>query len=523
MNMRKPYTLITIALFTTTVANAQQSGDLDSTFSADGIATTDMQPPSSDGALCMALQPDGRIILAGSSQPQVGGTISMALARYLSDGSLDPSFGTGGIVITTIGPMDDAISGIALQPDGKIVVGGSSWVNGSGYVAMVARYDSTGALDPTFSGDGWRTENIGAGSEDRIGSIALQANGRIVATGVAQSSGGDDDIALARYNTDGSLDTTFSGDGMLILPMGPGEDVAGGVAVQPVDQHIVITVYSSDGSIDDFTLVRFAPDGTLDPSFGTGGIVTTSFSAGVDRVGPIVLQPDGKIIAGGTVENGLQLNPALARYEADGDLDPSFDGDGMTTSLFSALGLIGSLALMPDGRIVAAGNSGTVFMLTVFNPDGSPDNTFSGDGALSMALGNYDYGNEVAVQPDGKILFAGYSNFNPTLNDFVVLRFHTDLSIGVLEFGGSHAAPLVFPDPISDEATLRFTLERPERLSVHLVDDAGRTVHRFVDGRNFTAGPQQLTLRFADGIAAGSYVLVISGEAGSTSVRVVKE
>ena len=105
---------------------AQVSGDLDSTFSADGIATTDVQPPSSDGALCMALQPDGRIIVAGSSIPQVGGTTSLALARYLPNGNLDPAFGPGGMVTTAVGTFDDVIHAIALQPDGKIVVAGTT-------------------------------------------------------------------------------------------------------------------------------------------------------------------------------------------------------------------------------------------------------------------------------------------------------------------------------------------------------------------------------------------------------------
>lgn len=500
---------------------AQVSGDLDSTFSADGIATTDVQPPSSDGALCMALQPDGRIIVAGSSIPQVGGTTSLALARYLPNGSLDPSFGTGGTVTTAVGVFDDVIHAIALQPDGKIVVAGTTWTNGLGYEFLVARYDSTGALDPSFSGDGIQVNDLGTGSEDRAGAVAIQPNGKIVVAGFAQNA--DEDMLVCRYNSDGSFDTSFSGDGHVTIGFSTNNDRAGGLVIQP-DGMIAIAGYTNSGSDGDFALVRLTTAGIPDTGFGTNGTVFTSFGPGIDQGACLLLQPDGKLVAGGVASNGLQLNPALARYEPDGDLDPSFDGDGLMTSLFSSFGSFGSVALLPDGRIVAGGNSGSILLLSVFNPNGSPDNSFSGDGALSMALGTYDYGTEVAVQADGKILLAGYSNFSATLNDFVVLRFHTDLSIGVLEFTGMETAPLIYPNPIGDQATLRYALKSSERITMRLTDAHGRVVMTFLDGVTQSAGEQRVELQLPQTLATGSYLLTIAAaDHGTVSVRMVKE
>ena len=410
--------------------SAQVSGDLDSTFSAEGIVNTDITPMSNDHGTCMALQPDGRMVVAGNSLANGGNGYTVAVARYMPDGSLDNSFGTNGTVTTAVGPMDDGAHAVAVQPDGKILVGGASFDNGLGYLFLMVRYNADGTLDNSFSGDGWRTDNIGAGSEDRILSIAVQADGKIIAAGRA-GNGTDQDIALARYNADGSLDNSFSGDGLLVAPVGPGNDEAIGVAVQP-DGRILIAGYSGNGTDDHITLERFNADGTLDGTFGNGGGVTTSYGPEIDWAYALALQPDGRILAARGVMNGLQLNFAVLRYEANGILDNTFSSDGITVNTFSALCIARSLALLPDGRIVAGGTSGSSTMLAVYNADGTPDNNFSGDGVQSHLEGANNYGNAVAVQADGRIVQAGTANFPNTLDDFLLLRYLNDLNIGVL-------------------------------------------------------------------------------------------
>lgn len=515
-------TLITaVVAIGTSSAVAQLPGDLDITFSTDGFVTTEIQPPSWDNAMCMALQPDGRILVAGTSTPpQIGGSYVLALARYMPDGTLDPSFDSDGKVTTAIGTMDDALYAIAIQQDGKIVVGGSSFENGSGYLFLVARYNADGSLDSSFNGVGWRIDDIGVGPEDRIFSIALQADEKIVVAGRA-SSGTHEDMALARYNPDGSLDNTFSGDGIIVSSVGSGNDEAYGMVVQP-NGRIVIAGFSGDGTDDDFTLARFDADGALDPSFDSDGIVTTSFGPGIDRAFSIALQPDGRIVAGGMASNGPEINFALVRYGTDGDLDLTFSDDGKTINGFSALCFARSPALMPDGRITIGGTSGYGFMVALYNADGTPDISFSGDGVQSTSIED-SYGNAVAVQTDGKILLAGTANFPSDLNHFAVVRYITSLNIDVLELGGTHQAPLIYPNPIGLNTTLEYELRSSERITIRLEDLEGRTVKTYLNGTVQAAGPQRVALELSDAIAPGTYLLTISSAQGSASVQVVKE
>ena len=201
------YALLAITI--SHAALAQQPGDPDSTFASDGIVTTDFAPTGNDFGEAVAIQPDGKIVVAGTSFN--GSTYVFALARYSTNGDLDPTFGSGGRVTTAIGNMDDRATAVAIQPDGKIVAAGSSFTNGTGYGFALVRYNPDGSLDNTFSGDGIQHDDISAGSDEAY-SIALQPDGKIVLAGYANNGSSNDDFALLRYNPDGTLDNTFSGD-----------------------------------------------------------------------------------------------------------------------------------------------------------------------------------------------------------------------------------------------------------------------------------------------------------------------
>jgi len=238
---------------------------------------------------------------------------------------------------------------------------------------------SAGSLDGLFDADGKATTDFGAG--DDCASAAIdQPDGKIVVAGYA-SNGSDDDFAVSRYNADGSLDATFDVDGKRMTDFGGGMDNGFGVALQP-DGSIVVAGGTDDGVDGDFALVRYAPDGSLDPSFGTGGKVVTDVQGTDDRLADVVIQPDGRILVSGGSSDGTAYDFALARYQADGSLDDSFDHDGLVTTDFGtgenrALGV----AIQSDGKIVAAGyfdtGSGQDFALARYNTDGSPDATRS--------------------------------------------------------------------------------------------------------------------------------------------------
>src|SRR6266511_3302132 len=282
-------------------------GDLDTSFGTGGKVTTAIGF-GSDAASAVALQADGKIVAAGYSFN--GSNFDFALARYNANGTLDAGFGTAGKVTTTFGSSGDAASALALQPDGKIAAAGYSY-NGANFDFALARYNANGSLDAGFGAAGKVTTAIGS-SHDFASALALQADGKIVAAGRSYN-GANYDFALVRYNPNGSLDPGFGTGGKVTTAIGSSHDFASALALQ-ADGKSVAAGRSYNGTNDDFALARYNPDGSLDPGFGTGGKVTTAIGSGYEDAYAVALQADGKIVAAGYSWNGTNNDFALARY-----------------------------------------------------------------------------------------------------------------------------------------------------------------------------------------------------------------
>ncbi len=303
-----------------------------------------------------------------------GAFIAAALpgAAVAGPGALDPSFGTGGQVTTDFGGFDSA-QAVAVQSDGKIVAAGSS---GGGDFAL-ARYNADGTLDSTFGSGGKLTTDFGG--FDAASALAIQHDGRIVVTGRT----GSGDFALARYNGDGSLDSTFGSGGKVTTDVG-GFDAALGVALQSDGKIVAV---GGGGSGSDFVVARYSANGSLDSSFGSGGLVTTNLG-GFEAATAVALQTDGKIVAtGSTFSSGFQQF-VLTRYNTDGSIDSSFGTDGKVLTDFGlGSGFGGALVIQPDGKIVAAGRAGSDFVVARYNTDGSPDASFGSGGRATTDFG----------------------------------------------------------------------------------------------------------------------------------------
>ncbi len=404
-------------------------GDLDPTFGTGGKLITDFGGRS-DGAAAMAIQADGKIVVVGDSF--AGATSDFALARYNSNGTLDTTFGTAatGKVTTDFGGVDQPRA-VAIQPDGKIVVGGAA---GAPNLFALARYNPDGSLDPSFGSGGKVTTSFAErGGQVGVNAVAIQPDGKIVAAGFAGTSGSDRDHALARYNPDGTLDPTFGTGGKVITSFN-GFDEAAAMALQ-ADGKIVTAGFSgpASGSFD-FALARLNPDGSLDPTFGTGGKVIIDFGGpGEEQGRSVAVQPDGKIVVAGISIVGGTFDFALARLNPDGSLDPTFGTGGKVTTDFGSSDGGSSVAIQPDGKIVVAGFSNVPFdfALARYNPDGSLDPTFGTAGKVTTDFGgSSDAGGAVAIQADGKIVAAGYSNIGGTF-DFALSRYLVTTTIEV--------------------------------------------------------------------------------------------
>ncbi len=337
------------------IVRFNSDGSLDTSFDTDGIVF--VAPGGNEIFQAVALQPDGKIVAVGQCQI---GSVRFMIVRFNSDGSLDSTFDTDGIVTTnmTAGSFDQAVA-LAIQPDGKIVVLGSSKI-GLNTDFAIARYNSNGSFDTSFSDDGNVVLNISTstenGADDRPLSVALQLDGKIVGAGWGNTARNP---IVFRLNSNGTLDTNFDNDGIII---GPAGTIATSVAIQ-WDGKIVVagdTLFPFD-----FIVTRYNSDGTRDVSFDGDGIVTTNIPpAGVsdDFTRAMTLQSDGKIIVAGYTSN-TNANFATVRYNSDGSLDNSWGNGGRVTTTFDPFGsgqLFG-VTSAADGKVVASGKIHNIF------------------------------------------------------------------------------------------------------------------------------------------------------------------
>ena len=385
-----------VAAISITVALAA-AGDLDSSFSDDGKLTTNIGQ-SYDYASAVAIQVDGKIVVAGGTV--FGRHYQFVLARYNADGTLDLSFGGGdGIVITTFTGGSFALD-VAIQPDGKIIAVGDA-KNTSAFAA--ARYNTNGTLDPTFGGDGKVTTSLTPFDYEFAGSVGLQADGKIVAAGSALSR-----FAVVRYNTDGTLDSSFSADGKLTTNFFRNDEFDEGAEALAIQTDGKIVAGGWGGGNVRFALARYNADGSLDSTFSGNGKVVTDLTRGNDYLEDVAIDTDGKIIAAG----GASKRFVLLRYNEDGTLDPSFSGDGKKfTSFTPGADAATGVAIQGDGKIVAVGVAGRRngrFAVARYNTDGSLDPNFGGDGkVMTDFTSGGDYAFDLALQSDGKIVAAG--------------------------------------------------------------------------------------------------------------------
>jgi uncharacterized delta-60 repeat protein len=362
-----------------------------------------------------------------------------AVPRARADGMLDPSFGSGGLVTTDFalgGFSGDFAYALVVAADGRAVAaGGVGDLDGQAMGA--ARYLVSGELDTTFSGDGRAIvggcpPSFGAGGG--ASAALLQPDGRLVLVGECP---GGIALSVARLNADGSLDSSFGTGGQVFTPFPPEGVFAAAGLLQP-DGRIVGVGRSAFGNVA-LKAARYNPDGSLDPSFGTGGTLTLPLAQDF-IVADAVLQADGKLVVAGSFA-GSSLDFALVRLLPNGALDPSFDGDGVVASDFGADERGASVIVLADGRIVLGGRRliGAVSDLALarYLPDGTPDGTF-GTGGLATAD---SWPNETLAQvillPNGKLLVAGSPlDASGGAIDFLLARFHPDGNLDT-SFGSS--------------------------------------------------------------------------------------
>lgn len=464
------------------VARLTTDGLLDTSFDSDGIQTfgfgeTDSTTGSGTRSHAVAVDSADRVLVAGVSQNFASRDI--AVARLTPDGSLDASFDGDGRVTTQFGLSgnENGSDIVAWQSDGKSILVGSSYSSGD----MVAvRYNDDGTLDASFGNAGVVIIDFGS-SVDRAWSVAVDSAGRILVGGSTRQDGTGDDFAVARLMPDGSLDTSFAGDGKQTIDFASITETGLSVAVDSADR-VLMSGYSYQGATGyDFAVARLTVGGLLDTSFGGGGKQTIDF-ASTDFLGSMAVDSADRVLLGGySNQAGTDYDFAVARLTAGGFPDTSFAGDGKQTVDFgSSNDRAYSVAVDSAGRILVGGYSsqgatGHDFAVTRLTSGGLPDMSFNGDGKRTIDFGTFsDEGQGVAVDSADRVLMAGHANLG-TGNDFAVTRLTVGGALDT-SFGGDGKQTIDFGSS-ADYAT-SLTLDSAGRVLLAGHSDQGLPTRR---------------------------------------------
>jgi uncharacterized delta-60 repeat protein len=399
-------------------------GDLDPSFNGAGMVLAPVRSESE--AYAVAIQTDGKIVVAGHSE------FDFAVARFHPDGTPDTLFNGTGSTVTEVGAGFNEARAIAIQDDGKILLAGHS--TGTTADSTLVRYLPGGTTDPSFDGDGIKIQAFSGLNADRFEDVVLQSDGKIVAAGTL-NDGSSVQMFLARFETDGDLDSTSFGLFGLNVDTFPGHAEAFALAVR-ADDRLLLGGGVGPPSAMDFAIVAYQANGQVDTTFGSSGQTTTSVGTGDDRIADLAIQADGRIVAAGYAFDSSGFSDiAIVRYLANGSPDPSFGGDGIViTRLGDQNDFAEGVAIQPDGKIVVAGTSvvtgGRDFIVLRYRPDGTLDATFGNGGVVRTPIGaSPRTAYAVAIQDDGRIVAAGREGGL----DFAIARYRTaqgDMRIG---------------------------------------------------------------------------------------------
>ncbi|HEX5152310.1 MAG TPA: T9SS type A sorting domain-containing protein [Parafilimonas sp.] len=422
-------TFYTTCLLLTCITGTAQPGSLDMSFDNDGKVTTHFQLYNDAISKATVIQSDGKIIVAGYSYNN-SSKHDFTVARYNTNGTIDNSFGANGIVITAISSNDDEANAVALQGDGKIVVAGYSAKSSSDLDFAVVRYNVNGTPDNTFGINGIVSTALGS-DWDVINSIAIQQDGKIVAAGYTYNGNAKNDIAIVRYNVNGTPDNAFGINGIVITAVGSLNDEANSVKIQQ-DGKIVAGGCSQYSANYDFALARYNADGSPDNTFGAGGKVTTHFASN-SSINSIAILKNGKIVAAGYYGSSI-THIAMIRYKPNGKPDKTFGSEGIVITNIDLLNgeLCYSVAIRPDNKIVLGCTSDKNFVVVRYDSNGAPDDNFGSHGIVKTIFTGYgsSAAYAIAIQGNGKILMAGYTyDSSGSCYVFAIARYNINGSL----------------------------------------------------------------------------------------------
>lgn len=525
-------------LMMSTQAHGQTPGSLDQNFDTDGKATVSFNT-ANDRAYALAVRWNNDIYVVGTNElsNQVWNE-RMAITRIKPDGSLDPDFGNAGTVIQPITSHTRAY-GCAREDAGKLIVTGHTGLNPSSHQMVTARINFTdGSVDNTFGSSGYVTTQFVTGKNARGWDVAIQPDGKILVAGWSKvnTTPERDNFAIARFNTDGTLDNTFSSDGKLLIDFGNGDAFAHKVRVMPNGKIVVIGTYRTSAN-SAFAVARLNANGTLDNTFGNQGkamIFMPANTTTTDAWDGIVDAQGRVVVVGFAGVSSSMTKPAMARFATNGTPDISFGPNGRR--VFDPPGIDGGgfygIQQQADLRYVCVGYTAFSptnedFLLALVKENGTLDTQFGFNGYVTTTFGSSnERARDVALQEingENLITVAGHAKPSASASEvFAIARYYPRLTVGIVDFDQPVNQLLVYPNPITEATTLTYTLQDSEQLTIALFDLQGRQVTTFLDGQWMPAGEHRQPIALPADVAPGSYLLVLSSPKGRMAIQVVK-
>lgn len=507
----------------------QTPGSLDLNFDTDGrVAIPFATGPALGYSVIERFNTD--IYLVGRCETTSGENI--AISRIKTDGSLDLSFDGDGKILASEGAYTAAYGGTR-EAGGKVIVTGHTGSSSSDHDLMVARFNTDGTLDNTFGNGGFVSTTFTPGSPSRGWDVSIQSDGKII---VAGWSG--DQVAIARYLNSGGLDPSFSVDGKILLDFSSGADWAHSVALADDGDIYVVGGFELSNQDRGFLIGRLNSDGTLDNAFGNQGrkIILSPGPAGPsDGWGCIVDNSNRLVFVGAMAVNSNTTEPVIFRLENDGDLDTTFSADGFLqlNSIFWIGGGYYDIVQLEDNKYLCAGfcyqnSTSEKWLIDSVLENGSPDQGFGLGGGLPFFSGspNQRARSIIRQEINGSTLVTVGGYAQETVNDpmvFAAARLYPNLTVGILEFGPATTTLNIYPNPISESATLTYTLAEAEELTIALHDLQGRALATYLDGKDMPAGEHTQTITLPEDLAAGNYLVVLSSPKGRFTIQVGKQ
>lgn len=509
-------TITTLIIIFGIATQAQNPGDLDLNLNGSGKLFLDVNG-GDELATEVLFQPDGKIIMTGTSTTPT--SYDFVVARLNPDGSPDPTFSYDGIATTLINTGGVVCYGSVLQDDGKIILAGfGSFITGTN--GIVVRYTEDGALDNSF-GTGGKVQLALGPNGLAITNVALQPDGKIVCSGMYHN-GTDGDMMVLRLNSDGSYDTDFSTDGVAYYDLNNSNDVFWDLAVQDDGKIVAVGTTENLASEKEFVVARFNSDGSLDNSFSSGGYTEIDF-ANLDNDATSIKIHDNQIFVAGKCNNGSLIVMTCAKLNSDGTMDQSFGSSGKMLIPFYSGSVAGAngICIQPDGKVLLAGYADAgifkEFAVARLNTDGSLDISFGTGGKIQTDLSDHDVAYSVTMQDDGKFLVAGRST--TTSLDMSLVRYLSGINIGIGNVEANVGHTLIYPNPVVDnKVVIEYELKVNQRIAIELLDLSGKQISVIQPEKNENAGAYKKTLTLPD-LAAGNYILNLITENGSVGIR----